>query len=92
MRYWGLVFLGVLAGCSGRPAHLVAESPAMVTICAKPDDIRGNINAAQDYCERYGKAAELIGSVPGVLGTSQKCTMGDDDYVGSIVHFRCVKD
>lgn len=91
-RYLCLFLIVALAGCSSPAAHLVGKSPAMAALCAKPDDIQGTIDAAQEHCEKYGKSAELIGSAAGVLGTSQECRGGDGDFTGKIVHFRCVKD
>lgn len=82
----------ILAGCSSPSATIVGKSPAMAALCAKPDDIQGTIDAAQEHCEEYGKSAELIGSAAGVLGTSQECRSEDGDFTGKIVHFRCVKD
>lgn len=91
-RYFCLAVIFMLAGCSSPSATIVGKSPAMAALCAKPDDIRGTIEAAQEHCEEYGKSAELIGSAAGVLGTSQECRSEDGDFTGKIVHFRCVKD
>ena len=65
-RYLCLFLIVAVAGCSSPAAHLVGKSPAMAALCAKPDDIQGTIDAAQEHCEEYGKSAELIGSAAGV--------------------------
>lgn len=81
-----------LAGCSGSGTDIVGKSRAMATVCAKPNDIQGAIDAAQAHCEKSDRDAELVNVNNGVLGSNEECKSEDGDYVGKIVHFRCVKE
>ena len=81
-----------LAGCSGNGTDLIGQSPAMATVCARPNDIQGAINAAQEHCEQFDRNAELANVNNGVLGSNEPCQSEDKSYTGKIVHFRCVKE
>ncbi len=88
----GLTALLMLAGCSGNSTDLVGKSRAMATVCARPGDIQGAIDAAQKHCEKSDRDAELVNVNNGVLGSNEECKSEDGDYTGKIVHFRCVKE
>jgi len=82
----------LLAGCSGSGTDIVGKSRAMATVCAKPNDIQGAIDAAQTHCEAFDRNAELVNVSNGVLGSNEECKSEDGSYTGKIVHFRCVKE
>lgn len=82
----------LLAGCSGSGTNLVGKSRTMATVCARPNDIQGAIDAAQAHCEKSDRDAELVNVNNGVLGSNEECKSEDGSYTGKIVHFRCVKE
>lgn len=92
MRVLACAVLMLLAGCSGAGTDIVGKSRAMATVCAKPNDIQGAIDAAQIHCEAFDRNAELVNVSNGVLGSNEECKSEDGSYTGKIVHFRCVKE